>query len=298
MKWSFATIGIIMLGLIGISIILLFQTVTTSNENDYYLLKEVTEAAMIDAIDIPYYRETGELKIVREKFVENFTRRYAESTLFVSGDYKIKYYDIMETPPKVSIIIDTGVGTFSVAGNVNDYNVQNKLDAILEYTGKYTYETSGGSHYGNPYTNKTITEEYYAIASKVNGSSNFNIQYSLKLPSKLIAPNIKNVKISDVKRVNETINQGVIGKALLLNEISYNGVVTDSYMQSINKFATNVSGIKSTFYNCMESGNGSYKCDDVNKYYVTLSGSTSETNKSAVIFKYKVTWSYDEYEFS
>ena len=34
--------------------ILLFQQLTTNNENDYYLLKEVTEAAMIDAIDIPY----------------------------------------------------------------------------------------------------------------------------------------------------------------------------------------------------------------------------------------------------
>ena len=35
---------------------------------DYYLLKEVTEAAMIDAIDLVYYRQTGDLKIIKEKY--------------------------------------------------------------------------------------------------------------------------------------------------------------------------------------------------------------------------------------
>ena len=73
MKWSTVTVGVMILGIIGVSIILLFQQLTTTNENDYYLLKEITEAAMVDSIDISYYRETGELKIVREKFVENFT---------------------------------------------------------------------------------------------------------------------------------------------------------------------------------------------------------------------------------
>ena len=33
---------------------------------------------MIDAIDMDYYRESGELKIIKDKFVESFTRRFAE----------------------------------------------------------------------------------------------------------------------------------------------------------------------------------------------------------------------------
>ena len=74
MKWSTTALGLIIFGLVGISIIMLFQQITTTNENDYYLLKEITEAAMIDSIDISYYRETGNLKIVREKFVENFEK--------------------------------------------------------------------------------------------------------------------------------------------------------------------------------------------------------------------------------
>ena len=89
MKWSFASVGLIVLGLVGITIIMLFEQITTSNENDYYLLKEVTEASMIDAIDISYYRDTGELKIVKEKFVENFTRRFSESTLLTGTGYTI-----------------------------------------------------------------------------------------------------------------------------------------------------------------------------------------------------------------
>ena len=89
MKWSFASVGLIVLGLVGLSIIILFQNITTNNENDYYFLKEVTEASMIDAIDMDYYRESGELKIIKDKFVESFTRRFAESTVFASSNYKL-----------------------------------------------------------------------------------------------------------------------------------------------------------------------------------------------------------------
>ena len=192
MKWSFASVGLIVLGLIGVAIIILFQQITTNNENDYYLLKEITESAMIDAIDVPHYRETGELKIVKEKFVENFTRRFAESTIFVTNDYKIKFYDIMEVPPKVSIIIDTGLGEYTINGNSDDYNIANRLDAILEYTGKYTNVSSGNIHYGNPYTEHSIDnecgtedcepyiQEYYAMINKDKGVSKFSNKYSLK----------------------------------------------------------------------------------------------------------------------
>ena len=114
MKWSFTGVGLIVFGLIGLTIILLFEQITTSNENDYYLLKEITNAAMVDSIDIAYYRETGDLKIVREKFVENFTRRYSESTLFIGTSYTISFYDIMEVPPKVTILIDTGLEQYRI----------------------------------------------------------------------------------------------------------------------------------------------------------------------------------------
>ena len=138
MKWSFASVGMIVLGIIGVMVIVLFQQITTSNENDYYLLKEITEASMIESIDLKYYRETGDLKIIKEKFVENFTRRYSESTLFIGTKYTISFFDIMEVPPKVTIMIDTGIENYRIYNNVDDYNIVNNLSSILEFTGKNT----------------------------------------------------------------------------------------------------------------------------------------------------------------
>ena len=138
MKWSFAQVGLVMFGLVGVIIILLFQQITTNNEQDYYLLREVTEAAMLDSIDLAYYRDTGDVKIIQEKFVENFTRRFAESVNYTSTGYTISFYDIMETPPKVSIHIANSVGEYKVDFDMQkdapyfEATVQNQLDAILE----------------------------------------------------------------------------------------------------------------------------------------------------------------------
>ena len=155
MKWSTTALGLIIFGLVGISIIMLFQQITTTNENDYYLLKEITEAAMIDSIDISYYRETGNLKIVREKFVENFTRRFAESTLIIGTKYTIKFFDIMEEPPKVSVRIDTGIENYRIYNTEDSYNVLNELTGIFEYVGKEG-KNSTTTIGENPYTKKTI----------------------------------------------------------------------------------------------------------------------------------------------
>lgn len=132
MKWSFVQVGLIAFGLVGIVIILLFQQITTNNEQDYYLLREVTEAAMLESIDLAYYRDTGEVKMVQEKFVENFTRRFAESVNYTTDGYTIRFYDIMEKPPKVSIIIENDIGSYTIYGDADNYNIANQLDAILE----------------------------------------------------------------------------------------------------------------------------------------------------------------------
>ena len=132
MKWSFAQVGLIAAGLVGIVIIMLFQRITTNNEQDYYLLREVAEASMFDSIDLAYYRDTGIVKIVQEKFVENFARRFSEAVNYTSTGYTIRFYDILEYPPKVSIVIETGIGTYTIYGDPYDYNIANQLDAILE----------------------------------------------------------------------------------------------------------------------------------------------------------------------
>lgn len=136
MKWSFASVGMVAAGMVGVVIILLFQNLTVNNEEDYYLLKEISQAAMVDAIDIAYYRDVGKLKIVQEKFVENFTRRYAEAARILNAnEYSLEFYNIMEYPPKASVLIKTDIGDYTVFGNQLDaqsYGVQNKIDSLIE----------------------------------------------------------------------------------------------------------------------------------------------------------------------
>ena len=138
MKWSFAAVGLIMIGLFGILIILLFNEITVSNEQDYYTLKDATEAAMIESVDVAYYRLTGEIKISKEKFVENFTRRFVETSTFGQGNYDIQFYQIVECPAKVSLrIVDSTnsyniYNTFSTELDATQLNIVNELSAILD----------------------------------------------------------------------------------------------------------------------------------------------------------------------
>lgn len=169
MKWAFSTAGLVVMGLVGIIIIILFQSITVNNEHDYYLLKETAEAAMFDAIDIPYYRDKGEVKIVQEKFVENFMRRLAEAANKINiADYSVEFYDIMEKPPKVSILIKTGLGQYKVYGDVNDYDISNQLDAILEAD-----DTKLNNDYY--YNCKTIVDRNYYLSRNQTNRLTVNI---------------------------------------------------------------------------------------------------------------------------
>lgn len=138
MKWSFASVGVIVMGLFGLLIIILFSEITVSNEQDYYTLKDATEAAMIESIDIAYYRLTGEIKMSQEKFVENFTRRFTETSTFGQGNYSIEFHQISEYPVKVSLcIVDSTksyniYNTYSVDIDATQINVVNELSAILD----------------------------------------------------------------------------------------------------------------------------------------------------------------------
>lgn len=130
MKESFWGIMVVMLGVISVAFIYFFQNYTNTNEQNYILLKEVTEAAMYDAVDLASYRSTGTVRIDREKFVENFLRRFAESVT-LGNTYVVKIYDVNETPPKVSLQVSTKLQT-NVTNEIMEFDIVNRLDAILE----------------------------------------------------------------------------------------------------------------------------------------------------------------------
>ena len=130
MKESFWGIFVIFLGVTGLLFIVLFQNLTNTDQHNSMLLDEVTEAAMRDAIDYAEYRKSGVIKINREKFVENFVRRYAQSASR-SRKYKIIFYDINEVPPKVSVGVKSGVVGANGSTRIN-FDLNNRVDAILE----------------------------------------------------------------------------------------------------------------------------------------------------------------------
>ena len=133
MKWSFAIVGLIMIGLFGFIIIIMFNEITVSNEQDYYTLKEAAEAAMIESVDVAYFRLTGDIKMNQEKFVENFTRRFTETTTFGQGNYDIIFYQISETPPKVSLRIVDATNSYNIYNvETTQVDIVNELSAILD----------------------------------------------------------------------------------------------------------------------------------------------------------------------
>ena len=133
MRESYWGYWIILLGIFVIVIMMLVSNVTTTNTQDYYLVKEVTEASMVDAVDYAYYRTTGELKINSEKFVESFLRRFADNVEL--NTYQIDFYGIYEAPPKVSVKVTTKSATYTVSGDATTFDITNKVDAILELNG-------------------------------------------------------------------------------------------------------------------------------------------------------------------
>lgn len=284
MKWSTVTVGVMILGIIGVSIILLFQQLTTTNENDYYLLKEITEAAMVDSIDISYYRETGELKIVREKFVENFTRRFAESTLIIGTKYTIKFFDIMEEPPKVSVRIDTGIENYKIYNTSGNYEVLNQLTGIFEYVGKSDNgKTISGEE--NPYKKKKKEMTYYSIVKKSNATKKYDATLELNIPDELVSGKIKNVTLSNVEyKDSSNLTQEELNMAILQRDIYFKNA-NDDY----DYFLT-LANIEKNMYN-----KDSIKIDKQNKK-VTIKSLTSAEKEYAII-KYIVTWQYEEYKY-
>lgn len=142
-----------MFGIFGLVFIVMFQSITINNESEYYVLKEAMEAAMLESIDMACYSlgdENGDVyafgnntkkacgsndvKIIEQKFVENFTRRFAAS---ISGDvteYELEFYDIMEMPPKVTVVIKAKTQEYLLGpgDEKSSFSIVNELSGILE----------------------------------------------------------------------------------------------------------------------------------------------------------------------
>ena len=139
-------IGIIIMALMGFFAVNMVTSQQTGSELDYYLLKDTTEAAMNDAIDYDFYSNNGVVRMDKEKFLESFVRRFADS---VDGtrDYNIDVYDLNATPPKVSVKISS---KSSSASKNNSTDITTNVDMIIESKNKTdTYTTNFTSRDNN-----------------------------------------------------------------------------------------------------------------------------------------------------
>ena len=130
MKESIWGWAIVVIGIVAIFFVYFFQNITNTDEHNYNLLKDVTEAAMMDAVDYAAL-SNDTLMIDREKFVESFVRRFAESAT-LSRTYVIRIYDISEIPPKVSLEVSSVESSNVTGGEIMEFDISNRLDAILE----------------------------------------------------------------------------------------------------------------------------------------------------------------------
>ena len=126
MNKAMLTVGLILLAIVTFFLINSVQNYSTGGDLDYYLLKETTEAAMVDAVDESYFQDSGQLRVDKERFVESFVRRFA-NTIDQNKNYKINFYDLNETPPKVSVKVSS-----SDSATFKDIDITTSLNAVLE----------------------------------------------------------------------------------------------------------------------------------------------------------------------
>lgn len=131
MKESYWGYWLILLGVFVVVIMMLIQNVTSNSTEDYYTIKQIAEAAMVDAVDYAYYREYGEIKINKEKFYEAFLRRFVEIASLTS-EYDVTFTGVYEAPPKVSIEITSSTNTYTIASDSTEFDMSTRIDAILE----------------------------------------------------------------------------------------------------------------------------------------------------------------------
>lgn len=131
MKESVWAWWFLVLGLLMIAVIIVITDITTTSDQNYYMLKEISEASMMESVDYAYYRKYGELRINSEKFMENFIRRYSE-VVTINKTSTVSFYDIYESPPKVTVEVSTRSTQILINTSSTTFDITNKLDAILE----------------------------------------------------------------------------------------------------------------------------------------------------------------------
>lgn len=129
MQSSYWGYWLVVMGVAIVGLMISVQVITTNTTQDSYAIREIAEASMLDSVDYAYYRDYNEIKIDKEKFMEVFIRRVAE-TMGTNDTYEVNFYAIYEAPPKVSVEIKSNSGANFVSAN--GYDTISRVDAIIQ----------------------------------------------------------------------------------------------------------------------------------------------------------------------
>ncbi len=164
MKESMWGYWIIVLGIAVFAIMMVLQNYSVTDEQSFFLAKENLASSMKEAVDYAYFTDAsptitednymnsneiyGRFKINREKLVENFIRRFAD-TVDISKTYTINFYYISEIPPaaSVEVLSSTGKTNFGSTQNAasEEISTSSRFTGILFTTEEYTpgFNTAG-----------------------------------------------------------------------------------------------------------------------------------------------------------
>ena len=129
MQSSYWGYWLVVMGVAIVGLMISVQGITTNTTQDSYAIREIAEASMLDSVDYAYYRDYNEIKIDKEKFMEVFIRRVAE-TMGTNDTYEVNFYAIYEAPPKVSVEIKSNSGANFVSAN--GYDTISRVDTIIQ----------------------------------------------------------------------------------------------------------------------------------------------------------------------
>lgn len=173
MSHSYWGYWLVAFGIAIVGLMISVQGITTTSTEDYYSVKEITEAAMLESVDYGYYRDYNEVKINKEKFMEVYVRMIAE-TMKSTDTYEVNFYEIYEAPPKVSVEVKSNSGTNFIAAT--GYDTITRVSAVLQvYAEEVDSENNSGSS---------------DDATSNSGSSNNTVSNSVKITNKSIVNNL------------------------------------------------------------------------------------------------------------
>ncbi len=164
MSHSYWGYWLVVMGVAIVGLMISVQGITTTTNQDYLSIKEITDASMLEAVDYAYYRDYNEVKINKEKFMEVFIRRLAE--VMGNDTYEVNFYGIYEAPPKVSVEIKTNSGS----GFATGYDTVSRLSAIIQIhaieVGDSTNQNTNNNANGNSNNNNNSNSSDVKITNK------------------------------------------------------------------------------------------------------------------------------------